>query len=160
MAEEGSPAPDFAAPADSGRTIRLSDYRDRWGLVLFFYQKDGTPGCVAEVKEFQSLIKEFREADYEIVGVSCDSVLSHKNFKRECAADFWLLSDPNGMIAHKYGVRVREGRWQNRPARMSDRETFVIDRRGEVRKHYTQVEAQGHARQVLDDILAAAAQGS
>ena len=92
MVSEGEEARDFTLQADDGREVSLSDYRGK-KIVLYFYPKDGTPGCTREAVEFRDMAKEFEKEDAVILGVSKDSVKSHQKFKRKHGLPFTLLSE-------------------------------------------------------------------
>jgi len=93
MVDVSNKAPDFTLLSDDGREVSLSDYRGK-KVVLYFYPKDGTPGCTQEAKEFRDLAEKFRKENAVILGVSKDSVQSHQKFKAKNNLQFTLLSDP------------------------------------------------------------------
>jgi thioredoxin-dependent peroxiredoxin len=139
-----------AAPADitlsdqGGAPVRLADFRG-CNIVLYFYPADDTPGCTVEGKEFRDLHDQFAAIDCIVLGVSVDSVESHRKFADKHALPFPLLSDADGLMARTFGV-LREG--------MADRATFVIDRDLRVRRRFDQVKPRGHAQQVLEFVRA------
>ena len=94
----GSVAPDFALPCQSGDLVHLKDYFGRRPVVLFFYPKDDTPGCTQEVCAFRDGYEEFGRLDAEVIGVSSDSVSSHKNLADNHDLPFTLLSDAEGKV--------------------------------------------------------------
>lgn len=121
----GDPAPDFELPAQTGETIRLSDYRGKRVVVLYFYPKDETPGCTAEACAFRDSYEVFSEEGAEVIGVSSDSVASHERFGTAHRVPFVLLSDEGGQVRKRYGAKSSFG--------LPGRVTYVIDRDGIVR---------------------------
>jgi len=103
LVNEGEEAPDFTLLADDGRKVSLKDYRGK-KVVLYFYPKDGTPGCTREAIEFKDMAKEFEKEGAVILGVSKDSIKSHQKFKQKHELPFTLLSDPEGKALDLYGV--------------------------------------------------------
>ncbi len=143
-------APDFHARTDGGDEIRLSDFRGR-KVVLYFYPKDSTPGCMVEACSFRDLHAEFTERNAVILGVSGDSVESHDRFKARHQLPFRLVSDPDHRIAVSYST------WQERsPLRIGflrqARSTFVIDEDGRIAMIYDRARPFGHGERVLDDL--------
>ena len=150
MIREGDEAPDFTLQADDGREVSLSDYRGK-KVVLYFYPKDGTPGCTREAIEFRNIFKEFMKEDAVILGVSKDSVQSHQKFKRKHELPFTLLSDPEGKVLDLYGVWKKKSLY-GRTFMGTERTTFLIDERGILKKIYRKVKAKGHAQACLLDL--------
>ena len=138
---EGSPAPDFALPSDDGRTVKLSDYRGKQPVVLYFYPKDETPGCTKEACAFRDTLAEFKKSGVEVLGVSVDSVEAHQKFRQKENLNFTLLSDEKKEVTKQYGVLGTFG--------IANRVTFVIDKTGTVRKIYRDVSPAEHAAEVL-----------
>lgn len=122
----GDVAPDFALPAQSGTEVRLSDFRDRKVVVLYFFPKDNTPGCTAEACAFRDSHEVFVDAGAEVLGVSSDSVAAHQKFGARHQLPFTLLSDRGGVVRKRYGVARALGV-------LPGRVTYVIDRTGVVR---------------------------
>jgi peroxiredoxin Q/BCP len=148
----GEAAPDFILEADDGRRVSLSDYRGK-EVVLYFYPKDGTPGCTQEAIEFRDLAKQFEKEDIVILGVSKDSVESHQKFKQKHELPFTLLSDPDGTVLDLYGVWKKRSLY-GRTFMGTERTTFLIDAGGIVTKAYRKVKAKGHAQACLLDLKA------
>jgi peroxiredoxin Q/BCP len=122
----GDPAPDFALASATGETVRLSDFRGKSEVVLYFYPKDDTPGCTAEACSFRDSFEAFRDAGATVIGVSSDSGESHRRFAERHRLPFVLLADEDGSVRARYGVPKTLGLI---PGRM----TFVIDREGVIR---------------------------
>ena len=150
MISEGEKAPDFTLQADDSKKVSLNDYRGK-KVVLYFYPKDGTPGCTREAVEFRDLIKEFEKQNTVILGVSKDGVKSHQKFKQKHALPFTLLSDPEGKVLDLYGVWKKKSLY-GRTFMGTERTTFIIDEDGMVEKVYRKVRAKGHAQTCLLDL--------
>lgn len=146
----GAPAPVFELPDQKGELHSLADYGGKW-LVLYFYPKDDTPGCTTQACEFRDNIFAFRRLGAEIVGISLDSVDSHKAFAEKHGLPFTLLADEAGATARKYGVLKDYG-----SAQLAKRETFLISPEGLVARHYDKVNLETHSADVLADIEALA----
>jgi peroxiredoxin Q/BCP len=122
----GSKAPDFTLPSQSGEMIKLRDFLGNKPIVLFFYPKDDTLGCTREACAFRDSFEEFREFDAEVIGLSSDSVESHRSFAEKHDLPFTLLSDEGGEIRSLYRVPNTLGIF---PGRV----TYVIDGDGIVK---------------------------
>jgi len=144
----GDVAPDFTLPDQRGRLVRLHDFTEKKNVALYFYPKDGTPGCTAEARAFRDAYDAFNAADTEVIGVSSDSVKSHGRFATNERLPFLLLSDPDGAVRELYGVERTLGI-------LPGRVTFVIGRGGVVRHVYSsQLRATQHTREALQAINA------
>ena len=150
MVNEGEEAPDFTLLADDGRKVSLKDYRGK-KVVLYFYPKDGTPGCTREAIEFRAIAEEFEKECAIILGVSKDSIKSHQKFKQKHELPFTLLSDPEGKVLDLYGVWKKKNLY-GRTFMGTERTTFLIDEKGIVKKVYRKVKAKGHAQVCLLDL--------
>ena len=126
----GERAPDFSLQDGSGATVRLSAFRDRSAVVLYFYPKDNTYGCIAESTAFRDLYDSFRSRGAEIIGVSSDSTESHRAFADRYKLPFPLLSDPRGSVRKRFGVPRAFGL-------LPGRTTYVIDKAGVVRSVFS-----------------------
>ena len=144
----GQPAPEFELPDQDGQLHSLEDYRDRW-VVLYFYPKDGTPGCTTEACEFRDNIFAYREMNVQILGVSLDDVESHKRFAEDYRLPFPLLADPEGTSAEAYGVKTKFAGMT-----LAKRQTFIIDPDGNLAKHYEKVNPDTHSAEVLSALEA------
>ena len=121
----GSKAPDFILPSQSGEMVNLKDFLGKKPVVLFFYPKDDTPGCTKEACAFRDEYEAFGKLDAEVIGISSDSVESHKSFAERHSLLFPLLSDEGGKVRKLYGVPTTFGLF---PGRV----TYVIDAEGVV----------------------------
>ena len=117
--QAGSVAPDFTLPSQSGEMVRLGDFLGK-PVVLFFYPKDNTLGCTKEVCAFRDNIEEYGKLDAEVIGISSDSMESHRAFAHKHDLPFALLSDEGGKVRKLYGVPNTLGLF---PGRV----TYVID---------------------------------
>jgi len=153
LVSEGEEAPNFTLQADDGREVSLSDYRGK-KVVLYFYPKDGTPGCTSEAIEFRDMVKDFEKEDIVILGVSKDSIQSHQKFKQKHELPFTLLSDPEGKVLSLYGVWKKKSLY-GRTFMGTERTTFLIDETGTVQKVYRKVKVKGHAQACLLDLTGA-----
>ncbi len=135
--------PNFVALDDRGKNWSSADHADN--LVLYFYPSDDTPGCTAQACSLNSWQHEFKKRGIEVVGVSYNSVESHKNFKQKHRLTFTLLSDPQAKIAKLFGA----DRWW--PNLMPKRKTIII-KKGVVRNIIDDVEPASHAQRILQDI--------
>ena len=153
MVSKGEEAPNFTLQADDGREVSLSDYRGK-KVVLYFYPKDGTPGCTREAIEFRDMVKDFEKEDIVILGVSKDTIQSHQKFKQKHELPFTLLSDPEGKVLSLYGVWKKKSLY-GRTFMGTERTTFLIDETGTVQKVYRKVKVKGHAQACLLDLTGA-----
>jgi peroxiredoxin Q/BCP len=138
----GSAAPGFMLPSQEG-TVSLQDYRDRW-VVLYFYPKDQTPGCTREAHNFQIDQSKYAERHAVILGVSVDSVDSHKKFCAKEGLNFKLLADSDGKVSKAYGSLT-----DLIVVKFASRHTFLIDPSGKVARAYTSVDPAKHSEEVL-----------
>ena len=145
----GDKAPDFTLPSQSGDQVRLYDRLGQRVVVLYFYPRDGTPGCTAEACAFRDSAPAFRKLKAQVVGVSKDSVASHDKFKKKYDLDFPLVSDGDGKICEKYGTWVQKSLY-GRKYMGIERATFLIDKAGVVRKVWHKVKVAGHADDVAE----------
>jgi peroxiredoxin Q/BCP len=134
----GDTAPDFSLPDRNGNTVRLSDYRGKKAVVLYFYPKDDTPGCTKEACSFRDQYEVFKDAGAEVIGVSSDSAESHAKFASKYSLPFVLVADKGGAVRKQYGVPATLGL-------LPGRVTFVIDPQGVVRHVFnSQLQATKH----------------
>ena len=139
----GSTAPGFTLPSQEGASVSLQDYRGSW-VVLYFYPKDQTPGCTREAHNFQIDQAKYAERHAVVLGVSVDSVDSHKKFCTKEGLTFRLLADPAHKVVDEYGSLGHFG-----PMTIANRNTFLIDPKGKIVKEWTKVDPQVHSEEVL-----------
>jgi peroxiredoxin Q/BCP len=142
----GDPAPGFELKDQVGELHSLEDYRDQW-VALYFYPKDGTPGCTTEACEFRDDIFKYRRLGAQVVGISLDDTESHRKFAEKHGLPFPLLADTEGDTAAAYGVKSRF-----LGLTMAKRETFLIDPDGNIAKHYEDVDPDTHSSELLADL--------
>ena len=140
----------------SGDTAKLSDFAGQW-LVLYFYPKDSTPGCTTEGNDFNALLSKFRKLGATVLGVSRDSVRSHRNFCDKQGFRFQLVSDPDEKLGNAFGV-IKPKKLYGREFIGIERSTFLIDPAGRVVEAWRPVKVPGHAQAVLDALKAAQTQ--
>jgi thioredoxin-dependent peroxiredoxin len=144
--EIGSVAPDFTLPSQSGEIVNLKGFVGSKPVVLFFYPKDDTPGCTKQACAFRDDYEQFGKLDAEVMGISSDSVESHRSFASKHDLPFTLLSDEGGKVRRLYGVSSTFGLF---PGRV----TYVIDREGVVRHVFSsQLEAVKHVEVALKSL--------
>lgn len=146
LPEIGSAAPDFDLPDSANQRHTLADYRGRW-LVLYFYPKDATPICTAEVCNLRDGYGEFQARNVALLGVSLDDADSHTEFAQRHDLPFPLLTDTNAAVARAYGSLSDFGLF-----RFAKRHTFLIDPSGRVAKVYQKIDAEQHAQEILHDL--------
>jgi peroxiredoxin Q/BCP len=138
----GSNAPDFTLPSQEGTSVSLKDYRGKW-VILYFYPKDQTPGCTREAHNFQVDQSKYAQRDAVVLGVSLDTVESHRKFCAKEGLNFKLLAD-TGRVTAKYGSLTNLG-----VVKFAARHTFIIDPQGRIAKAYPNVDPAGHSAEVL-----------
>jgi peroxiredoxin Q/BCP len=121
----GEPAPDFSLPSSTGAIVRLSDFRCKSAVVLFFYPKDNSPACTMEACSFRDSHEAFRQAGAEVIGISSDSAQSHRGFAERFRLPFLLLADGDGAVRARYGVPRTFGLFPGRVSYLIDREGIV-----------------------------------
>lgn len=139
----GTAAPDFELKSQDGTPVKLSEFRGKW-VVLYFYPKDQTAGCTREAHNFQRDQAQYDQRKAVILGVSVDSVDSHKKFCTKESLTFKLLADTNKTVTDSYGSIMNMG-----VMKLAKRHTFLIDPDGKVRKVYTDVDPAKHSEEVL-----------
>ena len=147
MLETGTLAPDFTLESDGSGPVSLSDFRGK-KVVLYFYPKDDTPGCTTEACNFRDDYSALTGTGAVVLGVSPDSVKSHRSFKDKYELPFLLLSDPDHKVADVYGA------WG--PKKMMGksyvgiiRSTYVIDEAGKIMRVFPKVDVKQHSQEVL-----------
>ncbi len=148
MIEKGKPAPDFTLPSDEGSNVSLSGFRGR-KVVLYFYPKDDTPGCTTQACEFRDTLPRFDDLDAVVLGVSPDSVVSHRKFRDKFDLTFPLLADEDHSVSEAYGV-WKEKNMYGRTYMGIERSTFLIGEDGKVLDFWRKVKPKGHAEKLAE----------
>ncbi|WP_255991420.1 peroxiredoxin [Chitinolyticbacter albus] len=148
MLNAGDTAPDFALPTANMELVRLSDLLAEHHVVLYFFNKDHTPGGIAEAVEFSDRVEAFASHQARIVGVSLDDCLEHEAFREEQGIEFDLLSDADGEVSRAYHA-LRQWQAHGVVRYGIERSTFVIDRDSVIRHAFYHVSPKGHAAQIL-----------
>jgi thioredoxin-dependent peroxiredoxin len=143
MPEVGQTAPTFTLPNQEGQPVDLSSYHGKW-VVLYFYPKDMTQGCTIEAHNFQRDLDKYKALNAVILGVSVDTVDSHKQFCTKDSLTFTLLADPDKKVVEQYGSLGNFG-----PMQIAMRNTFLINPDGKIVKVWTKVNPQVHSPEVL-----------
>lgn len=151
----GDPAPDFELMNQKNEPIQLSDFLGKKAVVLYFYPKDETPGCVKEACAFRDSYEDFIDAGAEVIGVSGDSVDSHRLFSLSRRLPFELLSDSKNKLRKTYNVGG------SLLGLIPGRETFVIDQQGVVRHRFSsQSQIDTHIKDALIMVRELAEEGA
>jgi len=145
---EGAKAPNFSLPSQEDSAVSLAQYKGKW-VVLYFYPKDMTTGCTIEAHKFQDALPKLNALNAVVLGVSLDTVESHKTFCTKDSLTFKLLADPDHTVIDAYGVPIT-ARGDNK---FAARDTFLISPSGKIVKVWTNVSPNTHT----DDVLAAIA---
>jgi peroxiredoxin Q/BCP len=153
MPAVGQQAPDFKLNSQEGTPVSLHDYKGKW-VILYFYPKDMTSGCTIEAHGFQRDLAQYDAKGAVILGVSVDSVDSHKEFCAKDSLTFKLLSDTTKEVVAKYGSLQNYGKADN-PMMAAARNTFLINPKGVIVKVYTNVKPTPHSEEVLADLTTA-----
>ena len=147
MLKEGNKAPDFSGKNQDGKPVRLSSFKTKKNVVLYFYPKDMTPGCTTEACDFRDQFKKFKNTI--ILGVSADSPERHRKFIDKYNLPFELIADENKKICMKYGV-WQEKKLYGKTFMGIVRSTFIIDKAGTVKKIIPKVKVKGHIEEVVE----------
>lgn len=139
----GEEAPAFNLSNDEGKTTALNDFRGKW-VVLYFYPKDFTSGCTLEARNFQRDLDQYKKRDAVVVGVSVDTAESHKDFCAKEGLSFRLLSDTDARVSTAYNSVM-----DYKGAKLSARNTFLIDPQGKLVRVFEKVKPAGHSEEVL-----------
>ena len=145
----GKPAPDFSLPSTTGENISLRQYKGKKTVVLYFYPKDETPGCTREACDFRDHTAEFEKLNVVVLGVSNDSLDSHRAFIEKHKLSFPLLSDEDATVSKMFGVYKQKNLYGKKYMGI-ERTTFVIDRTGRIAQIYSKVKVDGHIKDVLE----------
>jgi len=145
--KEGSKAPAFKAPDQNGNMVSLSDFKGK-KLILYFYPKDDTPGCTSQACNLKDNYSTLIKKGFQVVGVSVDSVKSHKKFEEKYELPFPLISDEEKKIVDKYNL-WGEKKFMGRTYMGTTRTTFLIDETGVIRKIIAKPDTKNHTEEVL-----------
>ena len=148
MLETGIKAPDFTLLNQDGESVTLSQYLGK-KIILYFYPKDNTPGCTKQACGFAQLYPDFHEEGAVILGVSKDSVKSHKKFQEKYQLPFALLSDPELQVIQAYDV-WKEKNMYGKKVMGVVRTTYLINEEGIIEKAYTKVKAAQNPEDMLE----------
>lgn len=140
----GQKMPNISGEIQTGEQISLSDFRGKKNVVLYFYPKDNTPGCIREAVDFTKKKRNFAALNTAVIGVSVDSLSSHRRFVKQYKLQIPLLSDADKKICSDFGVL--------RPSGSAQRTTFLIDKSGKVKHVFEEVDADGHVEEVLEKV--------
>ena len=147
MLKPGDKAPDFTLNTDTGQTFQLSKQKGRV-VVVYFYPKDDTSGCTAEARDFSASHDDFSSDEITVLGISPDSVESHKKFKEKHGFSVVLGEDEDKSVIEKYGVWVEKSMY-GRKYMGVERATFLIDQAGRIAEIWRKVRVTGHIKKVL-----------
>jgi len=139
----GAAAPAFNLTTNEGKQVSLNDFKGKW-VVLYFYPKDFTQGCTIEARNFQRDIAKYEAVNAVILGVSVDNEQSHKDFCAKEGLNFKLLADTEAKVSEQYGSIM-----EYNGAKLSARNTFIIDPQGRVVKVFEKVKVMAHSEEVL-----------
>ena len=144
----GDKAPDFNVSTDAGQKVKLSDFKGK-KIVLYFYPKDDTPGCTKEACAFRDGISEIKDRGAVVLGVSTDSVDSHKKIKSKFELNFPLLADTDKKIVEAYGVWKEKINYGKKYMGI-ERTTFIINKEGKISHIFPKVKVDEHYDEVID----------
>ena len=148
MLTVGTKAPDFTLLDKEGNTVSLSDFLGK-KIILYFYPKDNTPGCTKQACAFASAYDDFKSKDITVIGISKDSVSSHKKFAEKYSLPFVLLSDPELVAIKAYDV-WQEKKMCGKVGMGVVRTTFIIDENGNIEKIMPKVKPDTNAGEILE----------
>jgi thioredoxin-dependent peroxiredoxin len=148
MLEKTKLVSDFQLPATDGKLFSLSQMRGK-NVIIYFYPKDDTPGCITEGENFRDNYAAFQNLNCEVIGISRDSIKSHVNFKEKMNFPFELLSDEDEIVCQQFNV-IRMKNMYGKQVRGIERSTFLIDAYGNLRNEWRGVKVPGHVEDVLE----------
>ena len=146
--KEGDIAPGFTAKDQNGKTVSLSDFAGN-DVILYFYPKDDTPGCTAEACNFRDNYQSLQQQGFTVIGVSTDDEESHQKFVNKYQLPFTLISDTDKSIVEAYGVWIEKNMYGKKYMGTA-RKTFIIDKKGVIKKIIDKVDTKDSSQQVLD----------
>lgn len=148
--KEGIKAPDFKLMGSDNKEHSLSDYLGK-KVIVYFYPKDNTPGCTIEANDFSYNIERIKELNAVVLGISRDSLSSHKNFCNKYSLAFTLLSDEDQNVSRMYDV-IKEKNMYGKKIIGIERSTFIIDEKGIIKKIFRKVKVDGHVENIIDEL--------
>ena len=143
-------APNFSLEDQNNKIHNLKDYLGKW-IVLYFYPKDDTPGCTKEACGFRDASHDYKKKGIVVLGISKDSVTSHKKFTEKYRLNFSILSDESKEVIKSYGA-WGEKKFMGKTYQGTKRNTYLIDTKGVIKKEYLNVNPIFHSTQILKDI--------
>jgi peroxiredoxin Q/BCP len=150
--KNGDVAPNFSLVDFEGNVVKLSDFKDKKKVVIYFYPKDFTPGCTTEANEFTGDYEKFKLANIEIIGISPDSNQSHSRFREKMDIPYLLVADPTNEISKAYGVYGLKN-FMGKEYFGVTRSTFLVGTDGKILKIFTKVKPRGHSQEVLETFV-------
>lgn len=143
----GDEVADFELDDQNGRLFRLKEHLGKYPMVIYFYPKDDTPGCTAEACSFRDQYEDFSDQGVKVIGISSDSIQSHKNFAEKHRLPFTLLSDPEDQVRKKFGVP------RSFLGLIPGRVTYVVDREGIIQHVFnSQFRSSRHVQEAIEHI--------
>ncbi len=150
MLETGTKAPEFKLLNQEGKEVSLADYKGK-KVILYFYSKDNTAGCTKQACSFAELYPDFREKNAEVIGISKDTVESHRKFAEKYGLPFTILADPDRIAIEAYDV-WKEKNMYGKKVMGVVRTTYLIDENGIIEKAFTKVKAADNAKQMTQEV--------
>ncbi len=146
----GSVAPDFSGVTDEGKAIKLSDLMGESGVVLYFYPKGETLGCVTQACAFRDRLGRLHEKGYAVTGISCDSVDWHKAFKAKHELPFTLIADSDGSIARRFDVPMEHKMLGGKASLLIDRRAFIINKERRIIQQFKVEDPEEYVRNTYE----------
>jgi thioredoxin-dependent peroxiredoxin len=144
---QGSKAPDFSGKNQHGKSVKLSSFKGKSNVVLYFYPRDMTPGCTTEACDFRDQLQSLK--DTIVIGVSADTQEKHQKFIEKYSLPFDLIADEEKKILNQYGVWQEKNLYGKKSMGIV-RTTFIIDKKGILHKVFPKVRVKGHVDAVLE----------
>jgi len=146
--KEGSKAPAFSGVDQNGKEVSLSDFQGT-KVIIYFYPKDDTPGCTAQACNLRDNYSDLISKGFQVIGISTDSIKSHKKFEEKFSLPFPLIADEEKKIVEQYGV-WGEKKFMGKTFQGTHRTTFLIDEEGKIKKIIAKPDTKNQTQQVLD----------
>ncbi|TGN40305.1 thioredoxin-dependent thiol peroxidase [Marinobacter confluentis] len=150
MSWEGKTAPDFTLQDQESKEHTLSAYQGQ-KVLLYFYPRDNTPGCTIEAQQFRDRLDELASQGVQVLGVSRDTVKSHEKFARKESLNFPILADPDEVVVNQYEV-LKQKNMYGKQVMSVNRESFLIDEKGVIVRHFGKVKPAEHVQEILDSL--------